>query len=103
MGSPVRQLLNPVLGDGSGIDVLALLAKIEREQEKTGQSRGAVRRYDRKQPETDESPGPVYRHDSARTWRHLLLAMIWTVLVALAVAGIVAWRSLNTLISLPVL
>jgi len=102
MTSPVRQPLNPSLGDGSGIDVLALLAKIEREQEKTGKSRVAVRRSDRIQPETDESPGPVFR-ESTRTWRHLLLALIWTALVALAVAVIVAWRSLNTLISLPVL
>ena len=88
MSSPVQQLLNP--------DVLALLAKIEREQEHT-------RRLPRKQPESDESPSPVYRRESARTWRRFLLALIWTALVALAVAGIVAWRSLNTLISLPVL
>jgi hypothetical protein len=89
MSSPVQQFLNS--------DVLALLAKIEREQEHT-------RRLPRKQqPETDESPSPVYRPESARTRRLFLLALIWTALVALAVAGIVAWRSLNTLISLPVL
>ena len=103
ISSPVRQLLNPALGDGSGVDVLALLAKIEREQEKTGQSHAAVRRSDRMQPETDESPGPVSRRESDGTWRHLLLALIWTALVALALAGILAWRSLHTLISLPVL
>jgi hypothetical protein len=37
------------------------------------------------------------------TGRRLVLVLFWMILVALAAAGILAWQSLNTFISLPIL